>query len=93
MPQTGSEIAYRYSISNRTVNEDHHVEGFGKAGDVLLWHRLLAHAAGHNRSKKIQLREAVLCDYKKYEELDSPDLVSYRDMWCQWSEEVSLTAS
>ena len=74
-------------------NEDHHVEGFGKAGDVLLWHRLLAHAAGHNRSKKLQLREAVLCDYKKYEELDSPDLVSYRDMWCQWSEEVSLTAS
>ena len=74
-------------------NEDHHVEGFGKAGDVLLWHRLLAHAAGHNRSKKIQLREAVLCDYKKYEELDSPDLVSYRDMWCQWSEEVSLKAS
>ena len=74
-------------------NDDLHVEGFGKAGDVLLWHRLLAHTAGHNRSEKIQLREAVLCDYKKIESLDSPDLVSYQDMWCQWSEEVRATAS
>ena len=74
-------------------NDDLHVEGFGKAGDVLLWHRLLAHTAGHNRSEKIQLREAALCDYKKIENLDSPDLVSYQDMWCQWSEEVRATAS
>ena len=64
------------------------MEGFGKAGDVLLWHRLLAHTAGHNRSEKLQLREAVLSDYSKIDPLDSPDLVSYQDMWCQWSEEV-----
>ena len=74
------------------INDALHVEGFGKAGDVLLWHRLLAHTAGHNRSEKIQLSEAVLCDYKKIEKLDSPDLVSYQDMWCQWSEEVHAVA-
>jgi len=69
-------------------NDDLHVEGFGKAGDVLLWHRLLAHTAGQNRSEKLQLREAVLADYDKIDPLDSPDLVSYQDMWCQWSDEV-----
>ena len=74
-------------------NDDLHVEGFGKAGDVLLWHRLLAHTAGQNRSEKLQLREAVLADYDKIDPLDSPDLVSYQDMWCQWSEEVRVTAS
>ena len=89
----GPERAEAYKKRKIEFNDDLHVEGFGKAGDVLLWHRLLAHTAGQNRSKKLQLREAVLADYDKIDPLDSPDLVSYQDMWCQWSEEVRVTAS
>ena len=89
----GLERAEAYKKRIIEFNDDLHVEGFGKAGDVLLWHRLLAHTAGQNRSKKIQLREAIIADYDKIEVLDSPDLVSYQDMWCQWSEEVRVTAS
>ncbi len=32
---------------------DRHMEGYGAAGDILIWHRLLAHTAGWNRSPRI----------------------------------------
>ena len=46
-------------------NAEPHVEGDGAADDVLLWHRLLAHTAGWNRSPRFQLREAPLCEIQK----------------------------
>ena len=58
----------------------------GEAGDILLWHRLLAHTAGWNRSKRLQLREAVLCDYAPREAEEAK--TSYQDMWEDWSDEV-----
>ena len=76
-------------------NADSRVEGHGVAGDVLLWHRLLAHTAGWNRSPRIQLREAVLCDYQKRADAlperagtnPEPD-GSFEEMWHGWSHEV-----
>ena len=65
-------------------------DGWGDAGDVLLWHRLLAHTAGSNRSEKLQLREAVLFDYQQ-RETEKPK-ASYEDMWEDWSDEVRATA-
>ena len=76
--------AYKQQIID--FNSDHHVEGWGQAGDVLLWHRLLAHTAGWNRSETLQLREAVLCDYAPREAEEAK--TSYQDMWEDWSDEV-----
>ncbi|MDP6752027.1 MAG: phytanoyl-CoA dioxygenase family protein, partial [Candidatus Poribacteria bacterium] len=76
--------AYKQQIID--FNSHHHVEGWGQAGDVLLWHRLLAHTAGWNRSETLQLREAVLCDYAPREAEEAK--TSYQDMWEDWSDEV-----
>ena len=76
--------AYKQQIID--FNSHHHVEGWGQAGDVLLWHRLLAHTAGWNRSETLQLREAVLCDYTPREAEEAK--TSYQDMWEDWSDEV-----
>jgi hypothetical protein len=73
-------------------NDDRYVDGCGEAGDVLLWHRLLAHTAGWNRSEEIQLREAVLADYAHREDPDAVPKDSYEDMWEDWSEEVRAVA-
>jgi len=78
--------AYKQRIID--FNDDRRVEGCGEAGDVLLWHRLEAHTAGHNRSEEIQLREAVLCDYGRRADPDAAPRDSYEDMWQDWSEEV-----
>ena len=67
-------------------NSNHCVEGWGEAGDILLWHRLLAHTAGWNRSETLQLREAVLCDYA-HREAEEPKTY-YEDMWEDWSDEL-----
>ena len=74
-------LAWKEAYKNQIVdfNSDRHVEGWGDAGDVLLWHGLLAHSAGWNRLEKLQLREAVLCDYDQYE-VEKPK-ASYEDMW------------
>ena len=69
-------------------NADPRVEGYGAAGDILIWHRLLAHTAGWNRSPRIQLREAVLCDYKQRESAVPAHNRSFEDMWQGWSHEV-----
>ncbi len=82
--------AYKQRIID--FNDDYHVEGCGEAGDVLLWHRLLAHAAGWNRSEVLQLREAVLCDYPHRENPDAEAKSSYEDMWEAWSGEVRRAA-
>jgi hypothetical protein len=84
----GQERIDAYKECLIRFNDDHRVEGCGEAGDILFWHRLLAHTAGWNRSAKIQLREAVLCDYNKE---PNEELVAgrpYGDMWHEWSEEV-----
>ena len=67
-------------------NSNHCVEGWGEAGDILLWHRLLTHTAGWNRSETLQLREAVLCDYA-HREAKEPKAY-YEDMWEDWSDEL-----
>ena len=69
-------------------NADPRVEGYGTAGDILIWHRLLAHTAGWNRSPRIQLREAVLCDYRKRKGPVPGQDQSFEDMWQKWSHEV-----
>ena len=76
-------------------NADPRVEGHGAAGDVLFWHRLLAHTAGWNRSPRIQLREAVLCDYKKRADgcserggTDPAPDGRLEELWQGWSQEV-----
>ena len=69
-------------------NADPRVEGHGAAGDILLWHRLLAHTAGWNRSPRIQLREAVLCDYRKRTGAHPERGGSFEEMWQEWSREV-----
>ena len=79
--------AYKQRIID--FNSDRHVDGWGDAGDVLLWHRMLAHTAGANRSEKLQMREAVLFDYPQ-PEAEKPK-ASYEDMWEGWSEEVRAT--
>ena len=69
-------------------NADRRVEGYGAAGDILFWHRLLAHTAGWNRSPRIQLRESVLSDYKKRDGVPPEPGESLADMWQGWSHEV-----
>jgi hypothetical protein len=69
-------------------NGDRRVEGHGAAGDILFWHRLLAHTAGWNRSPQIQLRESVLADYQKRKNLGPKAEPSFEDMWQGWSHEV-----
>ena len=69
-------------------NADPRVEGHGAAGDILIWHRLLAHNAGWNRSPRVQLREAVLCDYPQRENTFPERTQSFEDMWQAWSQEV-----
>ena len=69
-------------------NADPRVEGHGAAGDILIWHRLLAHNAGWNRSPRIQLREAVLCDYQPRESPLPESGRSFEEMWQGWSHEV-----
>ncbi len=77
-------VAYKQQLID--FNSNHRVEGCGEAGDILLWHRLLAHTAGWNRSKRLQLREAVFCDYAHWEAKESK--TSYEDMWEDWSDEL-----
>ena len=69
-------------------NADPRVEGHGAAGDILFWHRLLAHTAGWNRSPRIQLRESVLSDYSKRDATPAESGQSLDDMWQRWSHEV-----
>lgn len=58
----------------------------GEAGDVLLWHRLLSHTTGWNRSETLQLRETVFCDYA-HGEVEKPKEYD-KDMWEDWSDVV-----
>lgn len=78
--------AYRRRLIE--FNAARRVEGHGAAGDVLLWHRLLAHAAGWNRSPRTQLREAVLCDFKKRADPLPERHGSFEDPWQGWSPAV-----
>lgn len=84
----GKERIKAYEERIIQFNDDHCVEGYGKAGDILFWHGLLAHTAGQNRSAQIQLREAVLCDYNKEENGDLAAQRPHHDMWREWSEET-----
>lgn len=84
----GQERIDAYKARIIRFNDDRRVEGCGEAGDILFWHRLLAHTAGWNRSEEIQLREAVLCDYNKVPNEELAAQRPYDDMWHEWSEEM-----
>jgi ectoine hydroxylase-related dioxygenase (phytanoyl-CoA dioxygenase family) len=43
----------------------------GKAGDLLIWHRLLAHGNGHNRSDKPRLAQYITMSPAKFENEDA----------------------
>lgn len=59
------------------------VDCHGSAGDVVLWHHRLAHAAGHNHSTRI--RQAILADFSRTD-LDSCRLIPpHDDMWHDWA--------
>ena len=84
----GQERVDAYKARIIEFNDDPRVEGHGEAGDILLWHRLMAHTAGWNRSEQIQLREAVLTDYKKEPSEELAAGRPHKDMWREWSEEI-----
>ena len=84
----GEERHRVYHEKLEEFNRQTPVEACGEPGDILFWHHLLGHAAGHNRSELIQLREAVLTDWDK---MDSEEFVAQRphkDIWHEWSPEI-----
>jgi hypothetical protein len=70
----------------RVIGDTEPVDCCGEAGDVVLWHHRLAHAAGHNHTNVI--RQAVLYDFTKTDldtcRMDPPQA----DMWHDWSLEL-----
>lgn len=74
--------AYKEELA-RVIEDTEPVDCCGEAGDVVLWHHRLAHAAGHNRSSVI--REAVLSDFARTDldscRADPPQADMWRD-WC-----------
>ena len=83
----GHERQKVYKEKIEEFNKETPVEACGEAGDILFWHHLLGHAAGNNRSKEIQLREAVLADWDKVENEKLESGRSHADMWREWSAE------
>lgn len=84
----GQERMDVYKEKLKEFDQQTPVEACGEAGDILFWHNLLGHTAGHNRSKKLQLRELLMADW---DTLDTAELKSQRphtDMWHEWSEEI-----
>lgn len=73
----------------RVIEDTEPVDCCGEAGDVVLWHHRLAHAAGHNHTDVI--RQAVLYDFTKTDldtcRLDPPQA----DMWRDWSEDLRVS--
>ena len=88
----GQERMEVYKEKIKEFNQQTPVEACGEAGDILFWHCLLGHAAGNNRSKKIQLREAVLADWDKVDNEDFASQRPHADMWREWSEETQAVA-
>lgn len=84
----GPERKDVYDKHIKEFNTQTPVESHGEAGDILFWHSLLAHAAGNNRSKEIQLREAMLADFNKLENEELESQRPHDDMWREWSEET-----
>lgn len=67
------------------------VDCWGRAGDIVLWHHRLVHAASENYSNTI--RQAVLADLNRCD-LDSLRLnPPYEDMWHDWSPELQAADS
>ena len=81
----------RHRVYHETLEEFNlqtPVEACGEPGDILFWHHLLGHAAGHNRSELIQLREAVLTDWDKKDNEELAALRPHKDIWHEWSSEI-----
>ena len=88
----GQERVDAYKARIIEFNDDPRVEGHGEAGDILLWHRLMAHTAGWNRSEQIQLREAVLTDYNKEPNEELAAGRPHKASWREGSEELGGAA-
>jgi hypothetical protein len=84
----GNERHETYHAKLEEFNTQTPVEACGEAGDILFWHNLLGHAAGHNRSEELQLREAVLADWDKEDNEELEARRPHADMWHEWSEEI-----
>ena len=84
----GPERQEVYDEHIEAFNKQTPMEAYGEAGDVLFWHSLLAHTAGYNRSKEIQIREALLADFDKIENQELESQRPHDDMWLEWSEET-----
>ena len=65
------------------LDDTEHVDCWGSAGDVVLWHHRLVHMAGQNHSQVI--RQAVLGDFSRTDldqtRMDPPQ----KNMWRDWS--------
>ena len=88
----GEERQRVYLQKLKEYNRQNPIEACGEPGDILLWHHLLGHAAGHNQSEIIQLREAVLTDWDKE---DNPRLAMQRpheEMWHEWSAAIQAAS-
>ncbi|MDA1191286.1 MAG: phytanoyl-CoA dioxygenase family protein [Candidatus Poribacteria bacterium] len=66
----------------RQVNDSPHTDCYGSAGDIVFWHHRIGHMAGHNYSR--QIRQAVLCDYRKRDLDTTQDEPPQDDMWRDW---------
>ena len=84
----GQERHRVYHEKLEEFNRQTPVEACGEPGDILFWHHLLGHAAGHNRSELIQLREAVLTDWDKKDNDELAARRPHRDIWHEWSSEI-----
>ena len=81
----GEERQRIYLKKLEEFNRQNPVEACGEPGDILLWHHLLGHAAGHNQSEIKQLREAVLTDWDKEDNPESAMQRPHEEMWHEWS--------
>ena len=68
----------------RVIEDTEPVDCCGEAGDVVLWHHRLAHAAGHNHTDV--MRQAVLYDFTKTDLDDCRRDPPQDEMWRDWSE-------
>ena len=84
----GQERHRVYHQKLEEFNRQTPVEAWGEPGDILFWHHLLGHAAGHNRSELIQLREAVLTDWDKKDNEEFAAQRPYKDIWHEWSSQI-----
>ena len=88
----GEERQRVYHERLKEFNRQTPFETSGEPGDILLWHHLLGHAAGHNQSEIIQLREAVLTDWDKEDNAELARQRPHAQMWHEWSAAIQAAS-